>query len=213
MSKWSKFRNSSLIISATRFVAMASPSVHAASTYPRMNMTRILSWRLRLCERNTSIRVVAFRQIRCHRKTIKRKSRMHSPPPPPALGSCKSMGCVFYLNSRDREREDESGREGERETECDANLQFQNIPVKKGAPGGRRRRVGGLGGRRDLNPLASFSRPGAIVILIRLFVISPPLIRPNSPCFHNVSLSPFSFLSPSGRPLSSSFSLAQSQSH
>lgn len=118
-----------------------------------------------------------------------------------------------FTRQREREREDESGREGERETECDANLQFQNIPVKKGAPGGRRRRIGGLGGRRDLNPLASFSRPGAIVILIRLFVISPPLIRPNSPCFHNVSLSPFSFLSPSGRPLSSSFSLAQSQSH
>lgn len=46
-------------------------------------------------------------------------------------------------------------------------------------------KAGGNGG--DLNPLA-YSRPDAIVILIRLFVISSPLIRPNSPRFHNASL-------------------------
>lgn len=49
---------------------------------------------------------------------------------------------------------------------------------------------GKAGGGRDggdLNPLA-YSRPDAIVILIRLFVISSPLIRPNSPRFHNASL-------------------------
>lgn len=76
----------------------------------------------------------------------------------------------------------------------------------RGGEGGGGR--GELEGRRDLNPIASSSHPGAIVILIRLFVISPPLIRPNSPCFHNASLSPFSFLS-SGSPLPLSLFLSR----
>jgi len=63
---------------------------------------------------------------------------------------------------------------------------------------------------KGFKSLASSSRPGAIVILIRLFVISSPLIRPNSSCFHNASLSPFSFLY--SRPLSSSLSLSLSLS-
>lgn len=85
---------------------------------------------------------------------------------------------------------EKSEREGE--AGCDANLQFQNIPAslraQKGAlgeGGGGRPGKGGDGG--DLNPLA-YSHPDAIVILIRLFVISLPLIRPNSPRFHNASL-------------------------
>lgn len=51
---------------------------------------------------------------------------------------------ILFKFARQRER----GRagEGEREIERDANLQFQNIPVKKRAPGGRRKRIGGIEG-------------------------------------------------------------------
>lgn len=126
---------------------------------------------------------------------------MHSPSPATAVRqeSCKSMGCVFYLNSRDRERMREGrGREGERDG-TRRKFAISKYFSEKGSAwwgGGEGGGRGKLEGWRDLNPIASSSHPGAIVILIRLFVISPPLIRPNSPCLHNASLSPFSPLSP-----------------
>lgn len=96
-----------------------------------------------------------------------------------------------------RQREDEGGR-GRKRDGARGKFAISKYFSEKG----RAWRKEGEGGEeeedwRDLNPLASSSHPGAIVILIRLFVISPPLIRPNSPCFHNASLSPFPFL-PSG---------------
>lgn len=62
--------------------------------------------------RNTSIRVVAFRQIRCHRKTIKRSSRplrIPSLEPRRPLGKLQIDG-VRILFKFARQRGDESGR-------------------------------------------------------------------------------------------------------
>jgi hypothetical protein len=83
---------------------------------------------------DTSIRVVAVRQILFHRKTIKRRPRLRPPPLRSRPGNCKSMGCVFYLNSHN----------GARETERNANLQFQNTPILS-TKGERKEGRGGRG--------------------------------------------------------------------
>lgn len=99
-------------------------SVCAASTYPWI-------WRnatLRLREGRIDPRC---RQIRFHRKTIKRYP-WPAPLPSSPPGKLRIDGVRILFKFPEK-----SEREGE--TGCDANLQFQNIPAslrtQKGAPG------------------------------------------------------------------------------